>query len=70
LLDAVPVALPGDPAELAGEAARDALGRDVLDREVLDSVLAFRAPDAAPVAVPGVGPKAVPVVPVVVDDVD
>ena len=70
LLDVVPVALPGDPAELAGEAAREALGRDVLDRGVLDSVLAFPAPDAAPVAVPGVGPKAVPVVPVVVADVD
>jgi len=59
LLDAVPVALPGEPAEPVEKAPLGAL----------DEALAVPPLDAAPVpAVPGADPAVV--VPVVVDDVD
>jgi hypothetical protein len=63
LLDAVPVALPDDPAERAED--EDVAG---VERDALDGVLLVPPPDPELVAAaPEVGPVAV--APVVADDV-
>ena len=63
LLDAVPVALPDDPAERAED--EDVAG---VERDALDSVLLVPPPDPE-LAAAALEVDAVAVVPVVVDDV-